>query len=61
MFAEVQNAADDWISLEDIALKVGRSKQYLNNKVIPTMVTLGLLERRIPQNPKSPDQMYRRK
>ena len=61
LFAEVQNAADDWISLEDIALKVGRSKQYLNNKVIPTMVTLGLLERRIPQNPKSPDQMYRRK
>ncbi len=59
LFAEIQKAANDWVSLDTIAQKVGRSKQYLNNKVIPKMISLRLLERKIPSNPKSPDQMYK--
>lgn len=61
LFAKIQETAEDWVSLEEIAYKVGRRKQYLNNRIIPTMVAAGLLERKIPLNPKSPDQMYRRK
>lgn len=61
LFAKIQETAEDWVSLEEIAYKVGRRKQYLNNRIIPTMVVAGLLERKIPLNPKSPDQMYRRK
>ena len=61
LFGVIQEAADDWLSLSEIASKVERSKQYLNNSVIPLMITLGLLERKDPMNPKSADQKYRSK
>ncbi len=61
LFSVIQEAADDWLSLSEIARKVGRSKQYLNNSVIPLMITLGLLERKDQLNPKSADQKYRSK
>ena len=58
LYELIQTCAVDWVSLEVIAMRVGRTKAYLNNRIIPDMVSLGLLERRIPLNPKSPDQMY---
>ena len=52
--------SDEFMSLMDIAPKVGRSLRYLKNNVIPEMVNDGLLVRKYPDVPSHPDQKYKR-
>lgn len=52
--------SDEFMSLMDIAPKVGRSLRYLKNNVIPEMVNNGLLVRKYPDVPSHPDQKYKR-
>ena len=52
--------ADEFMSLMDIAPKVGRSLRYLKNNVIPEMVNIGLLDRKYPNVPSHPDQKYKK-
>lgn len=52
--------SDEFMSLMEIAPKVGRSLRYLKNNVIPEMVNDGLLVRKYPDVPSNPDQKYKR-
>lgn len=52
--------SDEFMSLMEIAPKVGRSLRYLKNNVIPEMVNDGLLVRKYPDVPSHPDQKYKR-
>ena len=52
--------ADEFMSLMEIAPKVGRSLRYLKNNVIPEMVNIGLLDRKYPNVPSHPDQKYKK-
>jgi predicted HTH transcriptional regulator len=52
--------SDEFMSLMDIAPKVGRSLRYLKNNVIPEMVNNGLLVRKYPDVPSHPDQKYKK-
>lgn len=57
----ILDACVEFESMEAIAGKVGRSLQYLKNRVIPGMVAAGLLEREYPNVPRHPNQRYRAK
>lgn len=52
--------SDEFMSLMEIAPKVGRSLRYLKNNVIPEMVNDGLLVRKYPDVPSHPDQKYKK-
>ena len=54
-------AFQDWMPLEDIAKTVERDYDYLLNRIIPTMLEEGLIERLYPQTPKHPSQKYKKK
>lgn len=58
---EIVDACEDYMSLEDIAEKVGKGIRYLKNKIIPQMVDDELLERQYPDAPRHPYQKYKRK
>ena len=59
LFDMIMECASDWISLGDIARKIGRNPQYLKNSVINMMVREGLLLRKFPI-PNHPAQKYKR-
>ena len=59
LFDMIMECASDWISLGDIARKIGRNPQYLKNSVINRMVREGLLLRKFPI-PNHPAQKYKR-
>jgi predicted transcriptional regulator len=48
---------EDYISVEEIAQKVGRAVKYLKNKIIPEMVKIGYLIKLYPQT-NHPQQKY---
>jgi hypothetical protein len=51
----------EYISVEDLALKIQRDYFYLINEIIPRMVKDGKLERLYPDTPNHPKQKYRTK
>lgn len=55
----IQTVAVSYLSLEDIALAIGRDIRYLNNKIIPRMMEEQKLERLYPNIPKHPQQKYK--
>lgn len=56
---EIIAVCDNYISLDEIAKLLGKSLQYLKNKVIPQMLHENLLERQFPNVPRHPHQKYR--
>lgn len=60
LFGIIQNSTETWKSVEEIALEIGRSTQYLKGEIIPVMVDQGLLEREHAM-PNHPAQRYKRK
>ena len=60
LFEIIQNSTQTWKSVEEIALEIRRSTQYLKGEIIPVMVNKGLLEREHAM-PNHPAQRYKRK
>ncbi|MCF0182261.1 MAG: putative DNA binding domain-containing protein [Muribaculaceae bacterium] len=64
-FNELQQAVSDkaseWISLEDLALSLGRNKTYLRNHVMPKLLELDVIEMMFANVPQHPGQKYRTK
>ena len=60
LFGIIQNSTETWKSVEEIAIEIGRSTQYLKGEIIPVMVNKGLLEREHAM-PNHPAQRYKRK
>ena len=54
-------ACKEYTSVEDIAIKVGKSISHLKNRVLPRMIEDQLLERLYPDALKHPRQKYRAK
>ena len=54
-------ACEDFSSVEEIAIKVGRNISHLKNRVLPKMFDDNLLERQFPDVLKHPNQKYRAK
>lgn len=54
-------ACEDFSSVEEIAIRVGRSISHLKNRVLPKMFDENLLERQFPDVLKHPHQKYRAK
>lgn len=61
LYTIILKACIDFNSLENIADKAQKSLSYLKNKIIPTMISEGLLEREFPDIPNHPRQRYRAK
>ena len=51
----------DWISAQEIALRLGYSASHVKNKLIPRMISDGLIEQYDPKSTTSPEQKYRAK
>ena len=58
---DIIDVCDDYISLEEIATKVGKGIRYLKNKIMPQMISEGLLDRQFPDTPNHPYQKYKAK
>ena len=52
---------EDWKTVEEIARMVNRKPQYIQNKVLPLIISDGRFEMRYPERKNHPNQMYRRK
>lgn len=61
LIKEIIKVCDEYISLEDIVHKVGRSLTHLRDRVIPQMLEDKLLERQYPDVPRHRYQKYRTK
>ena len=57
----VLELCEDWITIDEISEKTGKSRQYLRGRIIPEMLKLGLLEKQYPDASTSPNQKYRKK
>lgn len=57
---KVLEFCEDWITIDEISEKVGKSHQHLRGKIIPEMLKLGLLEKLYPEASTSPNQKYRK-
>ena len=57
---KVLELCEDWITIDEISEKVGKSHQYIRGKIIPEMLKLGLLEKLYPEASTSPNQKYRK-
>ncbi len=55
----IEACKSNYISIEQIALAVNRSQAYLQNEVLPILVSNGKLERLYPDNPNHPNQAYK--
>lgn len=56
---EILEACSNYVSLEEIAQKVGKSISHLKGQIIPQMLQENLLERQFPNAPRHPHQKYR--
>ena len=50
---------DEWISLEDLSVKIERNSTYLRNHVIPLMLASKKLQMLYPGTPNHPNQQYK--
>lgn len=55
----IEACKSNYITIEQIALAVNRSQAYLQNEVLPFLVSHGNLERLYPDNPNHPNQAYK--
>lgn len=55
----IEACKSNYITIEQIALAVNRSQAYLQNEVLPILVSNGKLERLYPDNPNHPNQAYK--
>ena len=49
----------EWISLEDIALRIGKDYKYIRNHIIPRMLKEKTIEMLYPGTPNHPKQQYK--
>lgn len=56
---QILKCCHDYCSIEEIALSVNRSADYLKNKILPKMVQSGMLIRQYPDNPTHPLQKFK--
>ena len=49
----------EWVSLEDIALRIGKDYKYLRNHIIPRMLKEKIIEMLYPGTPNHPKQQYK--
>ena len=49
------------MKLEDIAIQINRSVDYLKNKIFPKMIREGKLEKKYPYTHTHPEQAYKTK
>ncbi|MPM92002.1 hypothetical protein SDC9_139136 [bioreactor metagenome] len=45
--------------MEEVAIRIGKSVDYLKNKIFPNMVKMGKLEKRFPYTHNHPEQGYK--
>ena len=57
----ILDGCEDWKTVDEIAKMVNRKPQYIQNKVLPLIISDGRLEMRYPERKNHPNQMYRRK
>ena len=50
---------NEWISLEDLSVKIERNSTYLRNHVIPLMLASKKLQMLYPGTPNHPNQQYK--
>ena len=55
----LKSCNDNYLSLDDIAQRVNRKTDYLKNKIIPKLISIGRLERLYPHNINHPNQKYK--
>lgn len=55
----IKTVCVDWISLEDIALQIGRDYNYLRKFIIPRMLKEKIIEMLYPGTPNHPKQQYK--
>ncbi len=55
----ILNNCTDWISMEDLSLKINRSEKYLRNVVIPVLIASKKLQMLYPGTPNHPNQKYK--
>lgn len=56
---QILECCREYCSIEEIALSVNRSADYLKNKILPKMVQSGMLIRQYPDNPTHPLQKFK--
>lgn len=56
---QILKCCSEYCSIEEIALSVNRSADYLKNKILPKMVQSGMLVRQYPDNPTHPLQKFK--
>lgn len=49
----------EWISLEDIAIRIGKDYKCLRNHIIPRMLKERIIEMLYPGTPNHPKQQYK--
>ncbi|MEI8271567.1 MAG: RNA-binding domain-containing protein [Paludibacter sp.] len=55
----INTCKSDFMTIEQIALRVKRSQAYLQNEVLPYLVNNAKLVRQYPENPNHPNQAYK--
>ncbi len=55
----IEVCKSNFITIEQIALAVNRSSAYLQNEVLPFLVSNGKIDRLYPDNPNHPNQSYK--
>ena len=57
----VKSACLEWISLDEIAAKIGKNAVYLRNHVLPKLIKENIIEMSYPETPNHPKQKYKAK
>ena len=57
----ILESCEDWITIDEISKRIGKTRQYLRGKIIPEMFKRGLLDKLYPEASTSPNQKYRKK
>ncbi len=55
----IMSVCSEWISLEDLSVKIERDSSYLRNHVIPLMLASKKLQMLFPGTPNHPNQQYK--
>jgi len=53
------NISKEWISLEDLSVRIERDSTYLRNHVIPLLIASKKLQMLYPGTPNHPNQKYK--
>ncbi|MDE6395936.1 MAG: hypothetical protein K2K84_01535 [Muribaculaceae bacterium] len=53
--------ASEWRSIRELTDILGKDKSYLRNRILPSLISKGVLEREYPSIPNHPNQRYKAK